>query len=292
MRIAFLHYMQKKNEEGFYYYGWKDALKDHEVVEKDCVYNSLVESDGDFDLCFVSPGFIKYKEHLYKKKSKTKFVLLADEDMHQPVEGLRCMADYYDFIFVHTDINYIGLQILGARNVRQILPCYNPGIFFPIEKKKKYDATFLGQFDKKFNIGGSTRFEICTDLENDEGIKQFVGKGFYASSANEIYNESHIALDLPIMTIVGGRSFGIGATTATLMLPAKKKNSLFENTFIPGEDYIEFNKAKDLNWNIRGWLHRPDERQKIRKNMNKKMLKHTYAERFKEILNITFDGDI
>jgi len=293
MRVAFLHYTPKKHPPAnFYYYGWGSALKGHEVVEKDCVYSSLEESDGDFDLCFVTPGFVKYKDHLYKKRSKTKYVLITDEDMHQPVEGLKCTAEYYDYVFVHSEINYLCLQVLGVRNVRNILPCYNPDIFYPVKADKKFDVAFLGQFDQRFDIVGLTRHLICTGLETSSDFKHFIGRGFYASQANEIYNDSRIALDLPIMTVVGGRSFCIGATTATLMLPGTKKTGLWNDIFIPGEDYIQFSRAEELKDILRASLERPDECLRIRKNMNKKVQKHTYAERFKEILNVAFEGNV
>lgn len=289
MRIAYLHYTPKGiNPANFYYYGWGKALKDHDVTEMDCVYSSLEKSDGDFDLCFVTPGSVVFKEHLYRKKSSTKYVLFLEEDMHQSIEGLRSVCGYYDYVFVLSEINFVTLQFLGVRNVRCILPCYNPEIFYPLETNKKFDVAFLGQFDTTFNIAGSTRHRICSDLERDPNVRSFIGRGFYASQANQIYNESAIVLDLPIMEIVGPRSFSVGATSATLMLPATKKPVLWQDSFLPGEDYLEFGKAEHLKSALKQWLKRPDECLSIRKNMNVKMKKHTYAERFKEILDVVY----
>ena len=293
MKISFCHYTPVNiSPSHFYYFGWEKALEDHEVIEKDCTYQSLKESDGKFDLCFVSPGSIKYSQHLYKKRSETKYVLIVDEDMHQSIEGLKCASEYYDYVFIHSEINYMCLQLLGVKNVRCILPCYNPDIFFPVNAIKKFQVAFLGQFDRSFDIVGSTRYQYCLDLETDKSLKEFIGKGFYAEQANEVYNDSKIALDFPIMSVVSGRSFCIGATTATLMLPATEKMVLWRDSFVPREDYIEFRTAETLKHTLKKWLERPDECIRVRKNMNKKMKKHTYKERFKEILNITFDGAV
>lgn len=208
--------------------------------------------------------------------------------MHQSIEHLKCVSEYYDYVFVLSEINALCLRLLGVKNVRAILSCYNPAIFYPVESEKKYDVSFLGQFDDRFNIVGSTRRQICSGLETDEKIKQFVGKGFYGEQANLIYNQSKIALDLPIMSLVGNRSFCVGATAATLMLP-ETKSVLWMDSFIPGEDYIEFSEAGTIGSTLSKWLDKPDERQRLRINMNKKLQEHTYAERFKEIISVVYN---
>ena len=145
MHISYLHYTPtNRPPQNFYYYGWAEGLSDHKVVEKDCTLQSLRESDGDFDICFVSPGFAELGKHLYKKKSKTKYVLVCEEDMHQPVEALKCVADYYDYVFLFSEINVTCLRQLGVKNVFCMLPCSNPSIFFPITSEKKFFVSFLG----------------------------------------------------------------------------------------------------------------------------------------------------
>ena len=100
MKISYCHYTPVGIPPShFYYYGWETAFGVHEVDEKNCVLQSLQESDGEYDLCFVSPGFVKLGQHLYKKKSNTKYVLVLEEDMHQSVETLKCVADHYDYVF-------------------------------------------------------------------------------------------------------------------------------------------------------------------------------------------------
>jgi hypothetical protein len=287
MYISYLHYTPtNRPPQNFYYYGWGDALVDHDVMEKDCTLESLKESDGDFDICFVSPGFVEIGKHLYKKKSKTKYVLVCEEDMHIPIETLKCVADYYDYVFIFSEINWFCLRQMGVKNVRCMLPCYNPDIFFPIQSEKKFPVTFLGQFDYLFDIQGATRKEYCMEMEKVHGKKAFIGKGFYAEEANVIYNDSLIALDLPIMSVIGPRSFSIGATTAMLMLPSAFRSTQWYNVFREGEDYVTFDNMEDLKKTSKEWVEKPEECLTISRNMNEKIKGHTYKKRFEEILNI------
>lgn len=286
MYISYLHYTPKGIPPNhFYYYGWGDALKDHIVIEKNCTLQSLKESDGDFDICFVSPGFIEIGKHLYKKKSKTKYVLVCEEDMHISIESLKCIADYYDYVFLFSEINVSCLHQLGVKNVFCKLPCYNPSIFSSMSEKK-FLVSFLGQYDYLFDIHGSTRREYCTEIERVFKTTAFIGKGFYAEQANEIYNDSLIALDLPIMSVIGPRSFSIGATSAMLVLPEGRGCSEWYKAFTEGEDYITFRGMDNLKEMLREWGEKPDECLRISKNMNKKMKGHTYKKRFEEILNV------
>lgn len=287
MYISYLHYTPKGIPPNhFYYYGWAEGLSDHDVVEKDCTLQSLKESDGDFDICFVSPGFVELGKHLYKKKSKTKYVLVCEEDMHQAVETLKCVADYYDYVFLFSEVNESCLHQLGVKNVFHRLPCYDPSIFSPMSNEKKFLVSFLGQFDYLFDINGHTRREYCQELERVCKNAAFIGKGFYAEQANEIYNDSYMALDLPIMSMIGPRSFSIGATSAMLVLPEGRGCSEWYESFTEGEDYITFDDMEDLKRLLKEWGEKHDECLKISKNMNKKMEGHTYKKRFEEILGV------
>jgi len=287
LRISYLHYTPKEiPPTHFYYYGWGKGLSGHDVTEKNCTLESLKESDGDYDLCFVSPGFVELGKHLYKKKSRTKYILVLEEDMHQGIETLKCVADYYDYVFLFSEINFFSMRQAGVKNVRCMLPCYDPNVFSSFEVEKKFSVAFLGQFDYLFNIRGSTRREYCEELEIHFNQKAFIGKGFYAESANEIYNDSIIALDLPIMSVVGPRSFCIGATSAVLMLPLNRGTFQWENNFKAGEDYITFNDIEDLKRVIHEYTEKPHKCLEISKSMNEKMKGHTYKKRFEEILSI------
>jgi len=191
MKIAWLHYTPTNRPcNYFYYYGWYEALRGHDVDEKDCTMTSLKESDGDYDICFVTPGFAEIGRHLYKKKSRTKYVLFVEEGMHQGVETLKCVADYYDYVFLFSEVNFFTLRQLDVKNVFCVLPCYSPEIFHPLHLTKKFSVAFLGQFDYLFHMNGFTRRQYCQELEKQIGNKAFIGKGFYAEQANQIYNES------------------------------------------------------------------------------------------------------
>ena len=284
MKIAWLHYTPRMGIpfRHFYSYGWGAALSGYDVDEKDCTLKCLEEADGEYDICFVTPGFAEIGKHLYKKKSKTKYVLFTEEDMHQGIETLKCIADYYDYVYLFSGINFFSLCQLGVKNVKCILPCYAPDIFDPLHTKKAFSMAFLGQYDYLFHINGFTRRQYCQEIERDFRRKAFIGKGFYAEKANEIYNDSLIALDLPIMHVIGPRSFSIGATSAMLMLPAHCGTYLWP--FQEGEDYITFDGMDDMKKVLHTWIEKPDECLKISKNMNEKMQEHTYKKRFEEIL--------
>ena len=209
--------------------------------------------------------------------------------MHQAVETLKCVASYYDYVFIFSEVNENCLLKMGVKNVQCLLPCYDPNVFNPIGYEKKFKISFLGQFDYLFDILGNTRKEYCLELEKEFFHDAFVGKGFYAEEANQVYNESLIALDLPIMSVIGPRSFSIGATTAMLMLPSTLKSNLWLRSFNPEMDYVLFDGMGDLKEKIKYMVKRPEECLKISQRMNKKMLRHTYKERFKEILSLVLN---
>jgi len=88
------------------------------------------------------------------------------------------------------------------------------------------------------------------------------------------------------MSMVGPRSFSIGATSSMLMLPSNKGTFQWREKFYAGEDYITFTGMEDMKIKIKKWIDKPDECLKISESMNRRMKNHTYTKRFKEILDI------
>jgi hypothetical protein len=280
--------MQSENEDDFYFIGWRTAFVGHDVQEfPSTIKESLKVIDGEFDICFVSPGFLNYELHLYRKTSKrTKYVLVSEEDMHQPIEFFRNAAEYYDLVVMLSEMNVKTLTRYGISNVMQILPCLNPKIFNNKGYENQHDVIFLGGYDECYLIQGSSRHQYLVAMESDQDIREFIGRGFYGHSANEFYNQCKIGVDLPIMSVVGPRTFQVGATGAMVMLPESSlRPDLWRENFCPGHDHVTFSGGlPGLLEAIKKWRDHPD-RDKIVKNMNEKLLAgHTFEVRLKQIL--------
>ena len=290
MKTAFVRKIATAPYKQFFNSGW-------ETIEGiDCFIGMghLQEIDGQYDVCIVGPGGFHYDQDLYRKRSdKTKFIYINEEDMHHSVEALRCIADYYDYLCVFSEINFLALRSLGVKNVLEIFPAVDLRYYHPLSTEKKFDVTFLGQQDFRIRIGEATRVDYLQNLESKrDTIDPFIGRGFYCEDANLIYNQSKLALDLPVSFAIGPRSFQIAATTSALMLPAGIRSRKWLDTFIPKEDYFEFTPTiSGFQEATRTYINNEEARKIVSENMRRKILSgHTFNHRFNQIIDAICGG--
>jgi len=285
VKAAFVHKTSTTPYKQFFNSGWENIAGMEVFVGMEY----LKEIDGKFDICLVGPGGFRYDEDLYRKTSqRTKFVFIDDEDMHHSIEQIRCIASYYDYVCIYSELNWIALKSLGVKNVLHILPSADPRYFWAMENvEKSFDITFIGQQGSYNRIGEGTRLDYLIQLDGRKDIKTFIGRGFYCEDANKLYNQSKIGLDLPVTFAVGARSFQIALTNAMLMIPAGIRSKLWYDHFTPGKDYAEFEPTfTGFHEAIRHWLEDSAGQKRFSDSMREKVLaEHTFQHRFEEILN-------
>jgi spore maturation protein CgeB len=260
------------------------------------------EYDGPMELMLVNPGFPNLIRDCHKKirDSTTVRVMVLEEDMHCSVECLACLCDYWDYLFLMSEINVKALQAMGHYNVRLMLPACDHTIFHPAEMPYRNTVTFLGNLDivyklAKVNHINGTRIEILQAIKRTYGDAAFIwgrdsDRGFYAEEANTLYNDSKICLDLPVMSVVGPRFFQAGASNGCMMLPwAYTRSSLFKESFKEGTDYICFTGGVEGCLKcLEESLKEPDKLKEISESLRTKILaEHTFKNRLKQILETT-----
>jgi hypothetical protein len=287
MKTAFVRKTATVPYKQFFNSGWETV----EGIETFIGMEHLPEIDGEYDLCLVCPGGFRFDEDLYNKKpgSRTQFVFVDDEDMHQSVEMIRCIASYYDHVFIFSEVNLLALKSLGVSNVHEILPCVDPRYFKAEDIPKGFDVSFIGQLGSYIKIGEGTRLDYLIRLDGKKDkIKPFIGRGFHCEQASTIYNQSKIVLDLPVTFTVGARSMQIGATTAMLMMPSGLRSRQWFDHFMMGEDYAEFEPTfKAFHEAINFWLGDPAAMKRVSENLRKKVLAgHTFQHRFDQMIRM------
>ena len=289
MKIAFVSHIEPPQKiKNFYWSGWRTAFAGHEVQYLPHGKASLEFADGKFDLCVVAPGFFKMSLDCYKSKSKTKYVFVSDEDLHAAVEHLRCAADYYDHVFLTSEVNVEALHRLGAHNVSQILSCVDTEVYTCNEIQQPFQVSFLGNSDTDFLIQGSTRRQYLTEIDAFFKARALIGHGFFAGAANDVYNRSVLSLDLPIATAIGPRAFQIGASQSVLLIPENPRYSkLWFKNFSAGHHYLEFSGGISGLIDVASKAD-PDELKKISASMRETLKQHTFEKRFNQMLEVIF----
>lgn len=284
VKTAFVHKTSSTPYKQFFNSGWETIPEVQTFVGME----HLKDIDGEFDVCIVGPGGFRYDEDLYRKSSgKTKFVFIDDEDMHHSVEQIRCIASYYDYVCIYSEVNYLALRSLGVKNVIHILPSVDARYFGVLDVEQTLDVTFIGQQGGFNRIGEGTRLDYLIQLEGKNDIKSFIGRGFYCEDASKLYNQSRIGLDLPVTFAVGARAFQIGVTNAMLMIPAGIRSKLWYDHFTPGKDYAEFEPTfEGFHEALKHWIGDTVGQKRLSDSMREKVLAgHTFQHRYNEILN-------
>ena len=292
MKIAFIHHKSNVPDEHFFWSGWRTAFHDHQVTEFDAItYENFRKADSDeFDLVFVSPGFVQYERDLYRRQSKrAKWVVVLEEDAHHSLEVLRVVASYYDYINIYSEWNYEALLRQGVKNVILTLGVVNTQIYKDLlNSSPRYDAIFLGNPDWRISIQGATRLEYLLALEHDKELVSFIGRGFYTDEANVLYNDSKFGLEFSTTTVVGVRLF-VGLSAAILM-PRMIYPKIWLDTFTPNQDFLEFEGGiLGMLAKLKEWKNRDSDRAIMIQRMREKILAFcTYDARFREILTRVF----
>lgn len=294
MKIAWHHPHLTCPEPHIYWSGWRSALESHELKEYLPVPSAYRESDGEHDLIMVTPGFLDLNRDCYKKKdgSKTKRVLVMEEDMHHSIETLKCVSEYYNAIFLMSHLNVMSLTGMGIKNSFHMLPAADIRFYGWSDKMPHRNNTiFLGNFDRVFRIQGATRIEYMQDIKKEIPdaflwARDF-GNGFYADTATTLYNDSRTALDLPVMSVVGPRFFQSGVCSCAMILPYDANRSpAFKLSFTVGLDYCEFGSGiESCIKSICYYMENPGEALEMAKRLSCKICKfHRFENRLNQIL--------
>ncbi|RME58140.1 MAG: methyltransferase domain-containing protein [Candidatus Dadabacteria bacterium] len=223
----------------------------------------------------------------------------------------RRLAPYYDFIFTIQKGECIRLiKEAGAAEVHYLPLACDPSIHAPMvlskEEKKRWgsDVSFVGAgyynrrqtfsrlIDFDFKIWG-TEWPECRPFDK---IVQEGGRRLTPAEYVKIFNASTINLNLHSSTekdgvdpdgdFVNPRTFEIAATGAFQLVDYR---SLLPELFQVEKEIAVYYDLKDLREKIKYYLAHPEERERIAKASQRRVLKeHTYEARLKQMLSIIY----
>ncbi len=155
---------------------------------------------------------------------------------------------------------------------------YDPELNFPIDRKKIYDISFVG------NMYGHRKDYIFYLQKKYSHLRYFFGNA-YQKDQNEIYNSSKIVLNFPNVEELNFRVFeALGSGSFLLNEKSEETMELFED----GADLVFFKDKEELTVKIDYYLEHEEERQQIAKKGYMKVSQfHTLDSRIKNMLKIS-----
>lgn len=221
------------------------------------------------------------------------------------------MARFYDYVFTIQKGKCIeAIKAAGAGEVHY-LPCAcDPGVHRPLElsaeEKQRWGSpvsfvgagyhnrqqTFASLAEMPFRIWG-TEWPTCAPFDR---LVQEEGRRLTPEEYVKIFNATDVNINLhssderdgvdPYGDFVNPRTFELASSGVFQLCDSR---SLLPELFEAGKEIVTFDSALELKDKIHYYLAHPEERRKIVKAAQDRVLReHTYAHRLKKMLSIIY----
>lgn len=256
-----------------------------EVIGKEkpeIFFHGLVEDELDTE----------FADYVRDETTSTSLVLFSDDDwrFNHSVQ----YAGHYDFALTTCREAYQEFRKRGCNGVMLTQWGCNPDMYYPVDEKKRYDVTFVGQPYRG-------RPELVTFLKQEgidvrvwgEGWERFrqlrdIAHGFLPHhKIIDVFGASRIVLAMAWCSADGktpqikGRTFEYAACRAFQLTNYDKRIADF---FKIGEEIVFYHNKEDLAEKIRYYLEHEQEREAIADAGYRRALKeHTWEKRFEHI---------
>lgn len=263
--------------------GMHEKLK--AMIEKEkpeVFFHGLVEDELDRE----------FADYVRDRTASTSLILFSDDDWR--FDHSVQYAGHYDFALTTCEEAYREFRRRGCDGVILTQWGCNPDMYYPVEEKKRYDVTFVGQPYRG-------RPELVTFLKEEgvnirvwgSGWEQFpqlrdIAHGFLPHhKIIDVFGASRIVLAMAWCSADGktpqikGRTFEYAACRAFQLTNYDKR---IGNFFRAGEEIVFYHGREDLAEKIEYYLEHEQEREKIAEAGYRRALQdHTWEKRFDHI---------
>jgi len=234
------------------------------------------------------------------KKKNIKLATYTTISTTHPLQEWAKSYEIYDYVFLQ---NKVIVERLNNKKIRYMPFGYYPDQYYPINRKLKYDVSFMGYPQTNLPFDQDLRCKILKEVNNHFRIKIY-GKGFakrmervktyrFKSHRKQrnVYNNTLINLDIPYINSslseyrnalhLKNRFFEIPACKSFLITKRFKEA---ENIFKEKVHCEYYDNVEDLLDKIEYYLKNPQQAKIIAKNAYKEVKsKHTFTHRFKQM---------